>query len=222
MERSKTVLIPKIRKRLIKWWEAQETGENLFPWRSPKICPYNAIVTEILLQRTRAEAVNNIYESFFDKFPDPRALCSATDDSIRTEINSLGLLWRAKNLKELGCALISGVPDDMDSLLKLPNVGPYAAGAYLSLHRGTRAIIPDANMARILGRVFGFEITPETRRKKSFIKLCEKITPTKKFREFNYAILDFGRTICKPQNPRTDICFLNDICFHAIKMRGNQ
>ncbi len=208
-------ILKTISQRLTEWWTDSFDGENLFPWRSPNISPYQALITEVLLQRTRAEAVNKIYNEFFERFPGPDVLCSATETEIKNAINSLGLSWRAKKLRELGCAIANGIPDKLDALLKLPNVGVYAAGAYLSLHRGKRAIIPDANMARVLGRILGFKVHPETRRDKSFLELCEQITPRKKFREFNYSILDFGRTICKPAKPLCNTCFLNDICKYS-------
>lgn len=125
--------------------------------------------------------------------------------------------WRAEKLQALGCTISQSIPDNFNELIKLPNVGPYAAGAYLSLHRGKRAIIPDANMVRILGRIFGFNTHAETRRESFFLELCELITPKKNFREFNYSIIDLGRLICTPQNPLSDRCFLNDICIYFNK-----
>ncbi len=177
--------------------------------------PYKALITEVLLQRTRAEAVQKIYSKFFDRFPNPETLSFSSEEEVRSVIKHLGFGFRAGNLVKLGRAIANGIPDEMDSLLKLPNIGIYAAGAYLSLHRGKRAIIPDANAVRILGRLFGFEIKPETRKSKAFLQLCEKLTPKRRFREFNYAILDLGRLICKPRKPLCKICVLNNVCFYA-------
>jgi len=193
------ILMKKITRKLIKWWTNNDHKESLFPWRSHLISPYQALITEVLLQRTRAEAVNRLFGDFFRKFPDPEALCMASEQTIKITMYSLGLSWRAKKLKELGCAIINGIPDKMEDLLKLPGVGPYAAGAYLSLHCNKRAIIPDVNMTRILGRIFGFKVQPEIRRNRSFFELCEQITPKKDQRVqlFNY---DFGRMICRPKN----------------------
>ena len=84
-----------------------------------------------------------------------------------------------------------------------------------SLHRGRKAIIPDSNMVRLLGRFLGFTVDAGTRRKKMFIELCEEITPRKMFREFNYSIIDFGRMICRPSRPLCDGCFLRDICSYG-------
>jgi A/G-specific adenine glycosylase len=206
-----------IRRRLIRWWNKIIDGNHLFPWRASKITPYTALITEILLQRTRAEAVLTVYPKFFLRFPSPAFLCAAKTSDIKHSIHSLGLHWRAEKLRALGCAIGQSIPDNFNELIKLPNVGPYAAGAYLSLHRGKRAIIPDANMVRILGRIFGFSTHAETRRESFFLELCELITPKKNFREFNYSIIDFGRLICTPKNPLSDRCFLNDKCIYFNK-----
>jgi len=203
-----------VRRRLTGWWE-EDNGGLLFPWRSREISPYQALIIEVLLQRTRAEAVNRMQGEFFRMFPEPKALCSASEKEIQNAINSLGLSWRARKLRELGCAIVNGIPDKMDDLVGLPGVGPYAAGAYLSFHRGKRAIIPDANMVRILGRLFGFQVTPETRRSRAFLEFCDRVTPKRNFRDFNYAVLDFGRLICKPRKPLCSECFLNDVCEYA-------
>lgn len=207
--------IKKVQTRMIKWWTAQHNLEGLFPWRSSKTSSYKALVTEVLLQRTRAEAVNKIYRDFFRQFPTQRKLNQATEAGIKKAIRSLGLAWRAAKLKQLAGSIIRGIPANYDDLIKLPGVGPYAAGSFMSLHSGKRAIIPDANMARILGRIFGFEVHGETRRNKSFLALCKEITPKRKFREFNYAVIDFGRLICKPGKPLCRECFLNNVCDYA-------
>ncbi len=209
-----------IRKTLLKWWKRDIKRKVLFPWRLPGLSPYQALITEILLQRTRAEAVRNIYSEFFKAFPDAKSLSTASVDEIREAMKSLGLFWRATNLKRLGSAIIDQIPDNMEELLKLPNVGVYTAGAYLSLHRNRRAIIPDVNMARIVARIFGLRIQGETRRSKIFLNLCDQITPLKGFKEFNYAVIDFGRLICKPQNPLDNCCPIGDICEYANRLRS--
>ena len=208
--------VRKVRYKLISWWTSHDFGEKLFPWRSDAISPYRALITEILLQRTRSETVRNVYDKFFRKFPDAKKLGKAKESDVRAVIDCLGFSFRAKNLVKLGKAIENGIPEKIEELVKLPNVGVYVAGAYLSFHRGVRAIIPDANMARILARIFGLELHPETRREKPFLELCEKITPKRKFKEFNYAVLDYGRITCVPRTPKCSECLLRRSCAHWI------
>ena len=155
------------------------------------------------------------------RFPSSKALATASLEDIEKLIYSLGLKWRAGHILKLGQKIYyeyGGVPPlNREELMKLPGVGPYAAGAYLSLHSDIRAIIPDANMVRILGRVFGFTCYAETRKDKAFLKLCDRITPKRKFKEFNYAVLDFGRKVCTPTTPKHKVCPIKNICYYFMK-----
>jgi len=113
-----------------------------------------------LLQRTRADAVADLYDDFFATFPDPHALANASIDAVEEAIYPLGLQWRARYLSRLGGALAETngvVRETRAEIEKLPGVGPYAAGAFLAMHRRQHASFVDANIVRLLGRYFGFE-----------------------------------------------------------------
>lgn len=206
-------------KKLLLW------GKNnfaKFPWRNHGK-PFHSLIVEILLQRTKAEQVVPVYRQFKKKFSSPPSLSRATIEDVEKIIYTLGLKGRACNILKLGRVIYfkyKGIPPlNIEELIKLPGVGPYAAGAYLSLHSGIRAIIPDANMVRILGRVFGFSYHAETRKDKDFLILCDTVTSKRKFKEFNYSILDFGRDICTPKNPKHLICPLKNVCYYYKKIR---
>lgn len=205
----------RLRQSLVGWWRRTPSNRRSFPWRRPRLPAYRALVTEVLLQRTRAEAVAEAFEPFFIDFPDAVALSRARESRIRRAIRPLGLHWRARTLKAMGRRVSRGVPEDMASLVELPGVGPYAAGAFLSLHRGHRAVIPDSNVARILGRVLGFEVGPETRRRRAFLAICDALTPRTGFHDFNYGLLDLGREVCLPRAPKCPECPLEQHCSFA-------
>ena len=57
-----------LRERLIDWWVNGIEGQKLFPWRDLGIQPYVGLITEVLLQRTRADAVEKIHSAFFAIF----------------------------------------------------------------------------------------------------------------------------------------------------------
>lgn len=87
----------------------------------------------------------------------------------------------------------------------------YLASAFRSLHANQWDRIIDSNVVRFYGRFFGFETHGETRRKKWFIKLCEELTPLRKHQDYNYALLDFTRSICVSK-PQCEICPLKRKC----------
>lgn len=147
-------------------------------------------------------------------------MAEADISEIEITILPLGLKWRARFLSALGKRLseMNGkIPLDVPSLLAVPGVGPYAAAAFLSLHAGTRVPIVDSNIIRFYGRFFGFDTGPESRRDREVIRLGERITPNEAFRDFNYALIDFTREICRPK-PHHDACLVAERCqlYHQL------
>lgn len=177
-----------------------------FPWRKPDK-RWHALLAEVLLQRTRAASVVNVYEQFVAKYPQPSDLGNAPLEEIEELIYPLGLRWRAPLIKQLGVSLskLDSVPDSIERLLELPGVGPYASAAYLGFHGGKRAVIIDANVVRWLCRLIDRPYDGETRRKKWLIDVADDVTPRQKWTEFNYAVLDLTMQICA-KVPRCSIC----------------
>lgn len=199
-----------MRRKLLSW--GRDNYIN-FPWRDEKN-QFHALVAEILLQRTRAEQVANIYDCFKARFPDPYSLATADISDIESAILPLGLKWRSRYLKEMGKKLYElgqRIPNNLELLKTLPGIGPYAAAAYISFHTNIRASIIDSNVVRLYGRFFGFETNSETRRDKKLIKLTEIVTPINNYRDFNYAVLDFSHSICKIK-PVHSLCLIARKC----------
>lgn len=201
-------------KRKMLRWVYQKP--RIYPWRITKI-KFHALVAEILLQRTKAEQVIPIYKKFISTYPSPATLAASPLSKIKRIIASLGLQWRARKIKELAGVLMdrySGkIPLHFNELMSLPGVGPYAASAYISLHHNKRALLIDSNIVRLYGRFFGFKIHAETRRKRALMNLIDLITPQHNCRQFNYAVLDLGRNICRPK-PLCPICPVSIKCYY--------
>ena len=195
-----------------------------FPWREPPQL-WHALIAEVLLQRTRAANVVPVYEKFIARFPDARALETATLEEITTLIYPLGLRWRAPLLKQL-CDYLAvndgRVPATREELLQLPAVGQYVAAAMLSLHMGQRAILIDANIVRWLCRLRDEPMDGETRRKTWLLEMAEEVTPPRKPRAFNYALLDFTMTICGKTPHCADCPIGPKLCQHGRKILGGR
>lgn len=199
-----------VRRKLLAWGRVDFED---FPWRK-STDEFHALIAEILLQRTKASQVISTYLNFVETYPDPASLAHADVAEVEEVIRPLGLKWRAKLLVQLGNALEQQdgrVPDEQQALKGLPGVGAYVSTAYLSLHRNKRSPIVDSNIVRFYGRFFGFDTGPETRRNRALIGLAECLTPPRKSREFNYALIDFTRNICRPK-PVHRICPLKAKC----------
>lgn len=205
---AKHILDNKIKyfRRRILTWGKQNFAD--FPWRhTPN--QWHALVAELMLQRTKAEQVLPAYLSFCNTYQSPKDYISSSNPS---PFISLGLYWRAGTLKRLAAILAhQEIPLDKSQLLYLPGIGDYIASAFLSLHAGIRAPIIDSNIVRLYGRFFGFPTDGETRRKRWFIELADSITPERSFKDFNYAVIDLTRMVCKPK-PLCSECILAKKC----------
>lgn len=209
------LLIKRIQKVLLRWGRDNYSD---FPWRH-SINHFHALLAEVMLQRTRAEQVVPVFRAFASRYSSPFE-ASKEQEGIRNLVATLGLNWRGEKiiklvetLKDLG----GNIPTALEGLTSLPGVGTYAASSYLSLHAGIRMSIVDSNAVRLWGRIFGFKTDQETRRKRWFMELAQRVTPQNKFRDFNYAVLDFTRKVCRPK-PLHDMCPLTSICKHYRRL----
>ncbi len=110
------------------------------------------------------------------------------------------------------------VPEERASLLSLPGVRQYVSNAYLSLHIGLRQPIVDSNVVRLYGRFFGFSFDGETRRKKWLLELAAALTLPRIFKDYNYAILDLARKVCK-KKPLCPECPLVLRCEYPLRRK---
>lgn len=186
------------------------------PWRRTRD-PYHIWVSEIMLQQTRVETVIPYYRRWIEQFPTLTALAEAPQERVLKAWEGLGYYARARNLHMAARAVTEQfggqVPDDPASVLGLPGVGPYTAGAILSLAFGRPEPAVDGNVMRVLSRLFLIrdEITrPATRQ--AMESLIREWIPEERPAEFNQALMELGALICKPTSPQCDHCPLVGHC----------
>lgn len=206
-------VLKEFREGLLHWYDGNVRS---FPWRH-KTDPYQILIAEIMLQRTQAIQVSDVYRMFLQRFPDISTLAAANVNEIRKAICSLGLAHRADTIKKMAVEIMrrhnGDVPDCLDELLKLPGIGPYAAHALLAYAYGRDMVAVDANVVRLLVRFFGFKVLakrPHT--DKNLWKLAQELVPKGRSREFNLALLDASNTVCRTRKPRCEICPLASLC----------
>ena len=204
---------------LLKWYRKNRRS---YVWRQKKDA-YSILIAEIMLQRTKANQVEPVYIDFMRRFPDVRELDQATEKEIGEYFGRLGLLWRTGLVKRLAGELVDrfdgGIPEDRDELLSLPAVGDYVADAVLSFARGKDVAVVDANVCRILGRVFGLTSRGEARRNRRFRRVAQELVPSGRANEFNWAMIDFAALTCTPRHPKCDSCPMNKFCFYYRQLR---
>lgn len=195
---------------LLSWWSENKRS---FPWRASHVTPYQMLVTEMLLVKTRAEQVAKIWPDFFKRFPDIDTLAEASEEEILREIRSLGLAKRASALKSVAEKIRDDfdgeVPSDPESLEDLIQVGDYVISAVRCFVFGEQVPIVDANVRRLVTRIFGCDRSEVGRYAASLI-------PQGWAQEWNYALLDLGAAICGVK-PTCSKCPLNSICLTAAE-----
>lgn len=189
-----------------------------YPWRK-STDPWEVYIAEILLQRTRGDAVENVYDRVIDQFPGPGALADASKEEIRESVHSLGFAnQRTRSLREVGEIFTDEfdgeLPDNIDELQLPWRVGTYSARATQLFARGEPLALVDANFARVLGRVLGYEMPQQPHKSDRVYSLLEALTPgnPEMARSFNLAILDLGALVCTPDSPHCSSCPINRSC----------
>ncbi|HEY0827636.1 MAG TPA: A/G-specific adenine glycosylase, partial [Bacilli bacterium] len=142
---------------LLKWFQ---TNQRDLPWRRTKN-PYHIWVSEIMLQQTRVDTVIPYFYRFIEQFPTIDALAEAPEENVLKAWEGLGYYSRARNLqtavREVKERYGGVVPSDKEEISTLRGVGPYTAGAILSIAYNQPEPAVDGNVMRVLSRYFLIE-----------------------------------------------------------------
>ncbi|MDD6208371.1 MAG: A/G-specific adenine glycosylase [Clostridiales bacterium] len=184
---------------LLSWYE--ENARTL-PWRSDPT-PYHVWLSEIMLQQTRVEAVKEYYHRFLASVPDIATLACVPEERLMKLWEGLGYYNRARNLKKAAGIIMEqhdGIfPSDYDSILSLPGIGSYTAGAISSIAFSNPVPAVDGNVLRVTMRLSGSDADISSPRlKKEMEKRLKPVIPKECPGKFNQAIMDLGATTCVP------------------------
>ncbi len=195
----------------------QKVGKDL-PWRKTEN-PWAILVSEIMLQQTTVASViaNRRFERFLEEFPDLQTISAAPEEQLLKAWEGLGYYNRVRNLQRAASAILElhgGVfPKDAESLEKLPGIGKYTAGAVSSFAFNRPAPIVDANIARVLSRIFDYhEPVDSTAGLKQIWVWAEALLDRKNPRRHNSAIMELGQTHCSPKSPDCIACPVANFC----------
>ncbi len=204
------------RESLLSWYRREKRD---LPWRSTSD-PYYIWVSEVMLQQTRVDTVIPYYERFIARFPTMSTLADADENDLLKMWEGLGYYSRARNLQAGVREVVSNyggdIPDNRKEISTLKGVGPYTAGAVLSIAFGIPEHAIDGNVMRVISRLLLIEddiAIPRT--KKIFevvvMDLIDKEDPS----SFNQGLMELGATICTPK-PKCLLCPIRDFCsaFH--------
>lgn len=217
-----------LRRALLAWYRKHY---RKLPWRpepgpgnAARVNPYHALVSEAMLQQTQVATVIPYFERFVGVLPTVQHLADADEQRVLHLWQGLGYYRRARNLHAAARMIVDDfagqVPADVATLLSLPGVGRYTAGAIASIAHGTPAPIVDGNVARVFARVFHLEAPIDSPAvQKRLWALAEQLVPDRSPGDFNQALMELGALVCTPKNPGCLTCPLRNQC--AANERGD-
>lgn len=185
------------------------------PWRKTSH-PYAVLVSEMMLQQTRVDTVISYYNKFMKKFPDVIVLADAEETEVLSAWQGLGYYSRARNLHRLAkeTAENGGVfPDSYEGWRKLPGVGPYIAGAVMSIAYNLPQPAVDGNVLRVISRLDARrDDIMSTNARKTVTARVQQMMPKGYAGDFTQGLMELGALVCKPTSPNCDICPVNNTC----------
>ena len=207
----------KMFKNLLSW--SQQEFSHL-PWRKKRTL-YRTLVSEIMLQQTTVGTVLNHFEKFILEYPDFAAVASASEERLTISWKGLGYYRRARNLKK-ACSFFvekygGTLPLDFEALKKAPGIGDYTANALLAIGADEKALALDANLERVLARLYGLRVSKGTKLQKELQRLfeageicseLERLGP----RSYHESLMDLGRNYCKANKAACSLCPLSPGC----------
>ncbi|MFP3393090.1 A/G-specific adenine glycosylase [Brevibacillus sp. SIMBA_040] len=200
-------------KDLLAWYDSQKRD---LPWRINRD-PYRVWVSEIMLQQTRVETVKPYYANFMEKFPTVIDLAKAPEEDVLKAWEGLGYYSRARNLqaaaREVTVRYGGVVPDTPEEIATLKGVGPYTAGAILSIAYEKAEPAVDGNVMRVFSRLL--YLTDDIARPATRIKiehLVRQVIPVGRAGDFNQALMELGAMVCVPRTPQCLTCPVFDYC----------
>jgi A/G-specific adenine glycosylase len=198
---------------LLRWYE--ENAREL-PWRSAP-SPYRTWVSEVMLQQTQVETVLPYFSRWMARFPDAAALAEADEQAVLGFWEGLGYYSRARNLHAAARKVMSEhggcLPDTLEALQALPGIGRYTAAAIASIAFGRDVAAVDANIRRVLSRLFDVqEPARSAAGEKRLWALAQEHLPPGRAGAYNQAMMDLGALICTPRDPACGACPLAEGC----------
>ena len=187
------------------------------PWRArpgaPPPEPYRVWLSEVMLQQTTVAAVKPYFTAFTARWPTVAALADADEADVMAAWAGLGYYSRARNLVKAAREVVArgGFPDTEEGLRDLPGLGAYTAAAVAAIAFGRRAVVVDANVERVIARLFAID-QPLPAARKAILAKAEMLTPDERAGDFAQGMMDLGATICIARAPRCLLCCLAEVC----------
>ena len=197
------------RNDLVRWFSR---NKRELPWRSPGLSPWQVLLLEMCLHRTKADQVTRIADELLTLGETPASFLD-NSEKLAPGLASIGLRWRSADLAStaefVSDRLAGEVPDNWQELTAIPGVGDYIASAVLCFAFGHPSVLMDTNTMRIARRLLGSSDQPSWRLRLVLHTLAGRKGADV---EWNQALLDLGALVCTARAPKCDECPVRVSC----------
>ena len=171
-----------------------------------------------MLQQTQVATVIPYYHRFLKALPTLRALAEAPIETVLSLWSGLGYYSRARNLQKGAQYLVEKFdgefPRTRAEIEEVPGIGPYTAGAILSIAFDLPEALVDGNVQRVFARYFGIQTEIEKKETQALFwkHAADWVKRAESPRVLNQALMELGAMICTKGSPRCDLCPLAKTC----------
>jgi endonuclease-3 len=178
-------------------------GDTMLTRRSP----FHVLIATVLSHRTKDEVTHEASTRLFEEFGTPAALAAADASRVAALIRPVGFYNRkaeaviavARDLQE---RFAGQVPEDIEQMCTLPSVGRKTANVVMVNGFGKPAVAVDTHVHRISNRLGWVK----TRTPEQTEVALRRVAPRDTWLRINDALVNHGRTVCKPIGPRCSVC----------------
>lgn len=175
--------------------------------------PFELLVAVRLSAQCTDARVNLVTPALFAKYKTLDDYANADLKDVETLVKSCGF-YKNKAQSIIGMAKMirddfdGKVPDTIDDLVKLPDVGRKTANLIVGDVYGKESIVVDTHMIRISNRIGLVSVKDPVKIEMAL----KKIIPPEEGSDFCHRIVLFGRDICSARSPKCDGCPMSDNC----------
>ncbi|MCB1286409.1 MAG: A/G-specific adenine glycosylase [Mycobacterium sp.] len=196
---------------LVRWYRLAARD---LPWRKPQVSAWKILVSEFMLQQTPVARVEPIWVDWVARWPTPSATAAAGAADVLRAWGKLGYPRRAKRLHECATVIAAehadAVPDDVDTLLRLPGIGDYTARAVACFAYGRRVPVVDTNVRRVVARaVHGRADAGRPSPARDHADVESLLPHDDTAAVFSAALMELGATVCTARSPKCGLCPLS-------------
>ncbi len=173
---------------------------------------YELLVMVVLSGQDSDAKINKLAPDFFRKYPTMAALSKATEEELAVDLSKVRYANnKSKYLVEISEKIKhdENIPTTMEELVELNGIGRKSANVIMR-EAGVEAegILVDLHVIRVTNRLGVASGKDGNKVEKQLME----ILPKKMWHEVGMSISFLGREICRPTDPKHDLCPVKNSC----------